>query len=127
MVAVIVISQTPTVSSSVAGGREKDKLAGKTDLVTSQGLPSRDKSTSVLYNKHTHTKLGKIQFKVLRFSLTVGHKVSSSLPVKILRQGRGHLGGCLPGSYLRSQADEAPRVPGGHTLCLLVTLFMMRL
>lgn len=39
----------------VSGGREKDKLAGKTDLIPSQGLLSKDKSTSVLYNQ-THTK-----------------------------------------------------------------------
>lgn len=106
----------PQLPPPLAGGREKDMLAGKTDVAPSQGLLSRDKFTSVLYNKHTtNRKLCKIKCEVLHFSLIAGHKISSFLPMKILRQGRGNLGGCLPGSYLRSQADEAPRVPGGHT------------
>lgn len=57
--------------------------------------------------------------------------VPSSWPVNSLGQDPGPPGGCwcrsVPGSQLRSQAEGAPRVPGGLALCLLITLFTVRL
>ena len=66
----------------MAGGREKDELAGETDVVTSRGLLSRDKFTLVLYNKQTKSMKNKIQSpSILPHSRTQGLKCPQSYPL----------------------------------------------